>query len=543
MLNENLPHSVLENFLNEYINRIDFLLKEIQPETQIDIINNKQLMGTLHHSLNISNYSKPEFRKQLLSRASRTELLIFLRRVNLIESTSVKDEEIPKLVEKASQLPWGDNDKTKAFVEVFRYEKNLIPKEVKPNPEHEICYSVESPLKILKEYQSKIFFQSLELVENPWTRFIVKMPTGAGKTRTATEIICHFINDRNDEDVKQVVWIADREELCDQAVESMKEIWPHLGKKDLNIYRLWGNRSNEKFENPSFIVATYQKLNSVLKNGQTFPEPHLVISDEAHNVLAPTHQNVLRKLEEHGTRIVGLTATPVRDIDSIENQKLRKYFHEQIIEIDSGDRNAIEYLQGEGYLAHYIPKTIQSERVYRLSSEQRRQIEEEKDLPAGLLDTIAEDDKRNAIIAEQLLKLMEEDSQVLYFAPSVEQSKFMCAILLTMGAKAAHVDGTTPLDYRRDVIAKFKTGEIKFIFNYNVFSTGFDAPNIDVVFIARPTKSIVLHQQMIGRGMRGPKMGGTETFRLYRVVDDMPEIELADEYFSEIWNPEIVKRG
>ena len=537
MLNENLPHSVLENFLNGYINRIDFLLKEIKSDTQIDIINNKQLMGILHHALNISNYPKPEFRKQLLSRAARSELLIFLRRVNLIESTSITDEEIPKLVENASRLSWGDNDETKAFVEVFGYEKNLIPKEIRPNPEHEICYSAKLPLKTLKEYQYKIFFQSLDLVKNPWTRFVIKMPTGAGKTRTVMETISHFIND---EDVKQVVWIADREELCDQAIESMKEVWPHLGGKDLSIYRLWGGRKIEKFKNPSFIVATYQKLNSIIKNEQTFPEPHLVISDEAHNVLAPTHQNVLRKLEEHGTRIIGLTATPIRNMDSIENQKLIEYFHGQIIEIDSGDRNTIEYLQGEGYLAHYIPETISSNRTYRLTSDQRRQIEKEKDLPAGLLDTIAEDDERNAIIAEQLIKLMKDNSQVLYFAPSVEQSKFMCAVLLTMGAKAAHVDGTTPLNYRRDVITKFKMGEIKFIFNYNVFSTGFDAPNIDVIFIARPTKSIVLHQQMIGRGMRGTKMGGTDTFRLYRIIDDLPEIELADEYFSEIWNPEMV---
>ena len=111
----------------------------------------------------------------------------------------------------------------------------------------------------------------------------------------------------------------------------------------------------------------------------------------------------------------------------------------------------------------------------------------------------------------------------------------MCMILMVMGAKAAHVDGNTPANYRRDVVSKFRTGEINMVFNYGVFSTGFDAPNIDVVFIARPTKSIVLHQQMIGRGMRGPKMGGTSEFQLYRIVDDMPEIDLADDYFTDIW--------
>ena len=124
---------------------------------------------------------------------------------------------------------------------------------------------------------------------------------------------------------------------------------------------------------------------------------------------------------------------------------------------------------------------------------------------------------------------------MLYFAPSIEQSKFMCMLLIATGARAAHVDGNTPAPYRRDVIAKFRKGKINTICNVGVFSTGFDAPNIDVVFIARPTKSLVLHQQMIGRGMRGPKMGGTKQFQLYRVVDNMPEIDLADEYFTDIW--------
>ena len=135
------------------------------------------------------------------------------------------------------------------------------------------------------------------------------------------------------------------------------------------------------------------------------------------------------------------------------------------------------------------------------------------------------------IIAESLLDLQKEEKQVLYFAPNVEQSKFMCMLLLAQGAKAAHVDGTSPMEYRRDVISKFKDNKI----NFDVFTTGFDAPNIDVVFIARPTKSLVLHQQMIGRGMRGRRMGGTTQFDLYRIVDNMPEIDLADDYFTDIW--------
>ena len=160
--------------------------------------------------------------------------------------------------------------------------------------------------------------------------------------------------------------------------------------------------------------------------------------------------------------------------------------------------------------------TIPSNRQFRMTAEQRRCYIEDRDLPQGLLDIIARDDQRNIIIADYLQKLNKDRKQVLYFAPNVEQSKFMCAVMIAMGAKAAHVDGHTPIEYRREVVAKFRKSYLNFIFNFDVFSAGFDAPNIDAVFIARPTSSIVRHQQMIGRGLRGPKMGGTENCTIYR---------------------------
>ena len=533
MLNENLTHGELALVLGEYIDRINFILGEIDSQVA-NIINDKKLLGILHHALNISNYKKSDFRYTLLKRARKSDLEKFLRQVNLID-VKFETKNVEKIIREAARLSWGNNEQTLAFVEIFGYEKNLIPKESEPIPPQEVCRSYGDPLKTLKDYQTDIFFRSLRLVVDPWSRFIVKMPTGAGKTRTTIETVCHFLKDENQNGFEQVVWIADKEELCEQAVSSIKHVWPHIGQKNLNIYRLWGSRKHDKFNNPSFIVATYQTLHSLLKKNSTlFPEPHLIITDEAHNVSTPTHKQVLDKLVKHKTRIIGLTATPMRK-NSLENKDLMNFFNEQIIEINSGEQNAIDFLQGRGYLAHCIPISIPSHREYRLTMEQRKELEEIGDLPADLLDKIAKDDKRNIIIVEQLLELNKEGRQVLYFAPSVEQSKFMCMLLLTKGVNAAHVDGTTPIEYRRDVVAKFKDKTINFIFNFDVFPTGFDAPNIDVVFIARPTKSLVLHQQMIGRGMRGPKMGGTAQFKLYRVVDNMPEIDLADEYFSNIW--------
>ena len=107
--------------------------------------------------------------------------------------------------------------------------------------------------------------------------------------------------------------------------------------------------------------------------------------------------------------------------------------------------------------------------------------------------------------------------------------------MILNGINAVHIDGTTPHEYRRDCIKKFKSGDIDMICNASVFTTGFDEPKIEVVVIGRPTKSIVLNQQMIGRGMRGPKMGGTLEFDLYTIADELPGIDTAHNVMSDSW--------
>jgi len=532
MLNDKLPRSELETSLKEYWDQINFILQEIQPDGSFNI-ETKEMMGRLHHALNVSSYKKPEFRETLLRYGDKNTCMRFFQRVG-IRITSQDDQTYKDAIKKAARLSWGPNDETRAFVQEFGYDENMVPD---PAEAHESQFAISSnrPLRMLKEYQSKIFYEGMSLVENSWARFIIKMPTGAGKTRTALEMVSNFLNNGIDGgDPRSVVWLADREELCEQSVTSMNEIWSHLGKDTLHVYRVWGNNNLNSLQPNAFIVATYQKMNNLL-DSDVFPKPDLVVADEAHNVIARTHRNVIKRLEENRTRIIGLTATPVRGIDSPENTQLREYFNDQIIEIDSGELDNISYLQRKGYLAYCEPETIRSNREFTLTREQRRRFADEHDLPLELLDNIASDNERNIMIAERLKELVSEDKQVLYFAPNISQSKLMCAIILALGGIAAHVDGSTPVEYRRDVIAKFKAGKIKCICNVNVFTTGFDAPNIDVVFIARPTRSIVLHQQMIGRGMRGPRMGGTEQFQLIRVLDILPSVELADEYFAELW--------
>jgi len=95
-----------------------------------------------------------------------------------------------------------------------------------------------------------------------------------------------------------------------------------------------------------------------------------------------------------------------------------------------------------------------------------------------------------------------------------------------------HIDGTTDRKIRSKAIKDFKDGNVQLICNFGILSAGFDAPKTDLVFIARPTVSLVLYSQMLGRGLRGPAIGGTEDCKVITVRDNIEGYEDMDSVYS-----------
>jgi superfamily II DNA or RNA helicase len=111
----------------------------------------------------------------------------------------------------------------------------------------------------------------------------------------------------------------------------------------------------------------------------------------------------------------------------------------------------------------------------------------------------------------------------------------------TLGIRASHLDGMTSLNRRSSIINNFKDGNLNVLCNERLLSTGFDAPKTDVIVIARPTFSIVLYSQIIGRGLRGSAIGGTDNCTIIDVKDNIQGFsdhdfvyEYFDEYFENI---------
>lgn len=556
MLNNKIPSDKIYNEVKDFVEPADLIIKDYNVKLSgpsalnpIPIRNNSKLLGKIHHALNIDQYKKSKFRENLLIYAEKSDLITFFQEINLIPKgkTDLTSTQLLDFSKQASKFPWGENDSTKAFVNSFGYDESLIPvkEDVKEDIETvttakrdpatrivTLTLNDEKPLKELYFFQSKIFFEADELVENRYIKFILTMPTGSGKTRTAMEIVTHFFNRDNE---RQIIWLAGQKELNEQAIESFKHVWPHLGEKDKKIYRLWDRYESHVIEKDSFVIAGIQKLTNLLKIYPDLVKPDLVIVDEAHHAIAPQWKALIEKLcRGTGARVIGLTATPIRG-DSKENEKLKKFFQYRILEIDPENEEwPTIYLQKKGFLARVVEKPrIISDAKFVIPSSVLKAMSKYQDFPPEFLEILANSNERNYAIAEQLIELGKARKKTLYFGTNRFQTKLMCTILIALDMKAAYVDGNSPTAYRNDVIKKFKNGELDIICNCELFTTGFDEPKIEAIVIGRPTQSKLLHKQMIGRGMRGPKMGGTPSFELYEMDDRLADLGIDDaEHFS-----------
>jgi superfamily II DNA or RNA helicase len=266
-----------------------------------------------------------------------------------------------------------------------------------------------------------------------------------------------------------------------------------------------------------------------------------MIVDEAHQVIAPTYKKVVDQLQEgnYVAHFIGLTATPGRgNIVNEGTNLLIQYFSGNKIEIDSGDKSVFEYLRKKKILAHIEKDPLYTNRSYELTDKERQYIRTHFDFPMEFVEKISSDDVRNIEIINKLKRECEQNKKIILFAGSVDQSKFICATLNFLGYKAEHLDGSTKRDRRRNLIKDFKEGDLNVICNFGVLTTGFDAPKTDVIFIARPTMSVVLYSQMVGRGLRGPAIGGKEKCKLIDVIDNLEVYKSPDnvyDYFDEYW--------
>lgn len=401
------------------------------------------------------------------------------------------------------------------------------------NAENEIISTMSVSGKYsLFDYQYKAAKRVENLLKGRKNKVLLHMPTGSGKTRTTMNIVADFLRRKNSFKQKNLVlWLADTEELCDQAANEFSKAWSFLGAYNIPIYRFYGD-FEQKLDviREGFIVAGVAKINrrldvsqsEVIKLGRSVG---LVIFDEAHKVIAPTYQHIVSIIQETGNAsLIGLSATPGRStLDEEKNEEFANFFNRQKVKLEvDGYENPVEYLQETGYLAkinqHKIPYNNSEINV---TEKQIAHLYSGADVSNDILEKLSLDSKRNIVIINTIINCVRNEKSIIVFACSVSHAEAITALLKYKNISTGLVTGDTPSNIRRNSISKYKKGDIKVLVNYGVLTTGFDAPNTNVAVIARPTTSLSLYSQMIGRAARGSRAGGNEECDIYTVVDSV----------------------
>ncbi|WTL26712.1 DEAD/DEAH box helicase [Streptomyces sp. NBC_01498] len=396
----------------------------------------------------------------------------------------------------------------------------------------------------LHDYQERLATNVFAMLDRLTPqRGMLSLPTGAGKTRVTAEAVIRWVK-QSGQLAGPILWIAQTEELCEQAVQSWKFVWSKVGADSpLTISRLWSsNEAGPVTDRPHLVVATDAKLHKCLGTpGYAWlRSAGLVVVDEAHGAITKRYTEILAELgltaRETERHLLGLTATPFRNTNDEETRRLVQRFGARRLDegiFPSGAPYA--ELQELGMLARVEHRELLGGTI-ELTHDEKQRADQLSLLSKAAEQRLADDQDRNDRILEEI-RSMPSDWPVLVFATSVDHAKFLAAKLKDLDISAAAVDSATPTGERRQRIDLFRRGGIRVLTNYGVLTQGFDAPATRAVVVARPTYSPNVYQQMIGRGLRGPRNGGKESCLILNVRDNITNYgkALAFTGFEHLW--------
>lgn len=468
------------------------------------------------------------------------------------------EEQSQKLLESIKKKPWIPGSRTaREFVRILGFPVKFAGMSSEKKPENVENIEKRIFLGNLLPFQSNLKAQMLFLLKKEYSkenRGILQLPTGSGKTRIAVEAIIEFWKEKP-ATCKFVMWVAQTEELCEQAFQSFKQVWEEQGTEGeiLSLYRTWGGRGLPDTADEGIIIAGIHQLDSLIpksENGDdTEKENELsrirnivgaVIVDEAHSSTTTMYRRLFNSLEmsinpndSKQIPLLGITATPYRSGD-YQTGLLLKQYNKNILSPnqkfepkDNFDDNWRDYyfvldrLTDDKVLSvphYYYPS---SGTVFQMNEIESKSLETQHLLPDSLLDRVGKDPSRNLIVYKIIKEWADKKGSILFFGANINQAVMMKEFLNQNGIKSAVITAETKYGSRHKYVKMFKEKKIQVLCNYNVLTTGFDSPKVDTVIIARPTGSRLMYEQMVGRGLRGPLFGGTPTCDIITVLDNI----------------------
>ena len=303
---------------------------------------------------------------------------------------------------------------------------------------------------------------------------MAQMPTGTGKTYLLTAVIDSFVSNNP----MEKVWIvAHRRELVSQIDETVRKFHSYYASNTSSLL------SSVKAMSIQWLMRHYDEIEE---------EPGIIVIDEAHHALAKTYKEMWKRFPK--AKFLGLTATPCR---------LNGKGFTDLFDILVQSWSVPEFIS-KGRLATYDFVSIKSDGVTQRLIDSLQKRGADGDYQNKEMDMLL--NKKPSI--ERLYQSLEEfgrDRKGIVYAINISHAQKITKLYQENGVKAIAIDSKTPAVERQQDIEAFKKGDIQVLVNVDIFSEGFDCPDVEFVQLARPTLSLAKYLQMVGRGLRVAK--------------------------------------
>ena len=303
---------------------------------------------------------------------------------------------------------------------------------------------------------------------------MAQMPTGTGKTYLLTAVIDSFVSNNP----KEKVWIvAHRRELVSQIDETVRKFHSYSASNTSSLL------SSVKAMSIQWLSKHYDEIEE---------EPGMIVIDEAHHALAKTYKEMWERFPK--ATFLGLTATPCR---------LNGKGFTDLFDVLVQSWSVPEFIS-KGRLATYDFVSIKSDGVTQRLIDSLQKRGADGDYQNKEMDMLL--NKKPSI--ERLYRSLEEygkDRKGIVYAINISHAQKITKLYQEHGVKAIAIDSKTPATERQQDIEAFKKGDIQVLVNVDIFSEGFDCPDVEFVQLARPTLSLAKYLQMVGRGLRVAK--------------------------------------
>ena len=303
---------------------------------------------------------------------------------------------------------------------------------------------------------------------------MAQMPTGTGKTYLLTAVIDSFVSNNP----MEKVWIvAHRRELVSQIDETARKFHSYSASNTSSLL------SSVKAMSIQWLMRHYDEIEE---------EPGMIVIDEAHHALAKTYKEMWERFPQ--AKFLGLTATPCR---------LNGKGFTDLFDVLVQSWSVPEFIS-KGRLATYDFVSIKSDGVTQRLIDSLQKRGADGDYQNKEMDMLL--NKKPSI--ERLYRSLEEfgkDRKGIVYAINISHAQKITKLYQEHGVKVIAIDSKTPATERQQDIEAFRKGDIQVLVNVDIFSEGFDCPDVEFVQLARPTLSLAKYLQMVGRGLRVAK--------------------------------------